>query len=100
MTNRYRIVRYDSMNWRLERWEAGGRPTNLGPTREGWKGMESYHSNLKTAALALLDTAAGDALLAGEAQSILDALKLAEFRTLEALGRIGATKRAKVAVPE
>lgn len=85
---KYRIVRHDKLNWRLENWSDGGTPLpgKGGKTAApGWRPMESYHATLRQAAVALLNHATGDVLLAGEAGSILEALALAEQRVQAAL---------------
>lgn len=87
---KYRIVRMDKLNWRIEQWTEGG----VGPKGQKgearWKGLESYHPSLRHAALSLLDLAAGDALLADEARTLLDALASAECRVLAALPEAAA----------
>lgn len=83
---KYRIVKSDRLNWRLESWSEGGKNPATGKLgKPGWRGMESYHPSLRQAAKSLLDHAAGDALLAGEATSILEALELAERRVSESV---------------
>jgi len=84
----YRIVRHDKHNWRLEKWTEGGRAPGGKMGAAKWKGLESYHPTLRNAALALLDYAAGDALLTGEAMSINHALELAEARVIAAIAEV------------
>jgi hypothetical protein len=50
-----------------------------------WKAPTCFYRSLKDAAIALLDKAAGDAIMVGEATSILEAIRLAEERVLAAL---------------
>lgn len=88
---RYRITHPDPLNWCIEEWQEGGGTISRGrfagqEMAAKWKASNSFHSSLKNACLALLDKAAGDAVVTGEAASILDAIKIAEARVLETLG--------------
>lgn len=96
---KYRITHPDEHNWCIEEWQAGGEIISRGrfagqETAARWKQPTSFYPSLKQAACGLLEKAAGDALLAGEAASILDALKLAEARVLEALAASPAVMAA------
>lgn len=87
---KYRIIRHDKHNWAIQEFQEGGGEVSRGPhvgkeKQEKWKPAKSFHPSVRNAALSLLDQAAGDALLSGEAISILDALKLAEERVLATL---------------
>lgn len=95
---KYRITHPDEYNWCLEEWQEGGgaveRGRYAGQAKQAkWKAPQSFHNSLRNAALALLDKAAGDALLAGEATSILDAIKLAESKVLETLAAMMPEER-------
>jgi hypothetical protein len=86
--NKYRITR-DSHNWIVWAFQAGGEAISRGryagqPKQSKWKEI-LFCGSLKSAAKSLLDRAAGDAVLSGEAASILDAIRLAEERTMAAL---------------
>jgi hypothetical protein len=86
---KYRIVRRDKLNWQLEEWMPGGKAGPKGDIGSAkWKRLESYHSNIEQAALALLDHAAGDAMLSWEAQSIQQAFEVAKRAVLDALDRL------------
>lgn len=88
---KYRIVRHDKLNWRLQEWREGGRPVpgKPGQVSEGrWAGLDSYHSSVRQAVRALLDHAAGDALLTQEAQSVQQAIEIAERTVLDCLDRL------------
>lgn len=87
---KYRITHPDPMNWCIEEWQEGGDIVSRGKfagqeKQSKWKLPNAFFPTLKIAALALIDKAAGDALLAGEATSILSAIALAETRVLETL---------------
>lgn len=87
---KYRIAHPDPLNWTIEEWQEGGQPISRGrytgqATIAKWKLPEAFYPTLKHAAIALIDKAAGDALLIGEATSILEAIKLAETRVLATL---------------
>jgi hypothetical protein len=87
---KYRIIKHDKHNWAIQEFQEGGGEVSRGPhvgkeKQEKWKPAKSFHPSVRNAALSLLDHAAGDALLSGEATSILDALKLAEERVLATL---------------
>lgn len=82
---KYRIIKHDKFNWAIQEFQEGGGEVSRGryvgkEKQEKWKAPKSFYGSVRHAALALLDQAAGDALLSGEATSILDALKLAETR--------------------
>jgi len=87
---KYRIVKHDKLNWAIQEHQEGGGEISRGPyagqaMQEKWKPAKAFYPSLQRAALNLLDMAAGDTLEAGEAQSILDALRIAETRVLETL---------------
>lgn len=87
---KYRIARHDKHNWAIQEFQASDGKVSRGlhvgkDKQEKWLPAKSFHSSVRNAALSLLDQAAGDALLAGEATTILEALKLAEARVLETL---------------
>ena len=87
---KYRIIKHDKLNWAIQAFQAGDGKVTRGlhvgkDKQEKWLPAKSFHPSVRNAALSLLDQAAGDALLAGEATSILEALKLAEARVLETL---------------
>jgi len=78
------------MNWCIEEWQEGGgtieRGRYKGQVQQArWKAPESFYPTLDDAVKALLRKAAGDALLAQEANSILEAINVAEVRVLETL---------------
>lgn len=90
---KYRISHPDPLNWCIEEWQEGGDPITRGryagqEKTSKWKAPELFYPSLRIAAMALIDKAAGDALIAGEAQSILDALKIAETRVQATLAVI------------
>lgn len=87
---KYRIIKADKYNWDIEEAKEAGAIISRGPyagqpMKAGWKPSERHYNSLKTAALGLIDVAAGDALLTGEATTILEALKQAEAIVLETL---------------
>lgn len=87
---KYRITHPDPLNWCIEEWQEGGETISRGKfagqeKQARWKAPTSFHRSLADAAKALLNLAAGDALLSGEATTILEAIKLAEDRVLAAL---------------
>jgi hypothetical protein len=87
---KYRISHPDPLNWCIEEYQEGGgvveRGRYAGQAKQArWKAPERFYPSLRIAATALLDLAAGDALIAGEATSILEAIKLAEERVIAAL---------------
>lgn len=80
---KYRIAKPDPLNWTIEEFQEGGKVISRGPhagklTEELWKPAKCFYPTLKLAALALIDKAAGDALLTGEATTILEAIQVAE----------------------
>lgn len=82
---KYRITHPDEHNWCIEKWQEGGELVSRGPyagqpKQARWMAPEMFFPSLRHAALRLIDVAAGDALLSGEATSILQALELAEKR--------------------
>jgi hypothetical protein len=82
---KYRIIKHDKHNWAIQEFQEGGGEVSRGPhvgkeKQEKWKAPKSFYPSVRHAAMGLLDQAAGDALLSGEAASILDALKIAETR--------------------
>jgi hypothetical protein len=90
---KYRIIKHDKLNWAIQEFQEGGGEISRGryagqEKQEKWKAPKSFHPSIRNAALALLDQAAGDALLSGEATSILEALKLAEQRVQATLAVI------------
>lgn len=87
---KYRITHPDEYNWCIEEWQEGGGTVERGryagqQKQARWKAPESFYPSLKHAALGLLDKAAGDALLSGEAADILSAIKQAEACVLATL---------------
>lgn len=90
---KYRIVKHNKLNWVIQEWQDAGaeitRGRHVGKETKGlWKIPKVFYPSLRRAALDLLDIAAGDALLSGEAQSVLDALKIAETRVQATLAVI------------
>lgn len=80
---RYRITHPDPLNWAIEEWQAADGLVERGryagqQKMARWKAPEFFFPSLKHAAIKLLDLAAGDALLSGEAADILSAIKRAE----------------------
>lgn len=80
---KYRITHPDEHNWCIEEWQEGGGAVERGryagqAKQSRWKAPQSFYPSLRHAVLGLLDKAAGDAMLSGEATSILQALELAE----------------------
>lgn len=87
---KYRITHPDQHNWCIEEWQDGGEKISRGryagqEKTAKWMDPSLFYGTLRQAALALLDKAAGDAMLTGEATSILHALELAEKRVEAAL---------------
>ena len=87
---KYRITHPDPYNWDLEEWQAGGETISRGrfagqQTVAKWKASTAHYPSLKEAAIALLDKAAGDSLLIGEATSILQAIERAQLAVLATL---------------
>jgi hypothetical protein len=87
---KYRIIKHDKLNWAIEEWQEGGEIVSRGPyvgqeKISKWKPAKAFYPSLHRAAQNLLDMAAGDALLSGEARSIIEALVLAEMRVKETL---------------
>jgi hypothetical protein len=93
---KYRITHPDKYNWDLERFEGGGelisRGRYVGQEKKAKWVTVSHHGNLRAAAKAMLTQAAGDALLAGEAEGILEALTLAEERVMACLAASVSTE--------
>lgn len=90
---KYRIIRHDKLNWAIEEWQAGGEIVSRGryagqEMKACWKPAKAFYPTLERAALNLLDMAAGDSMEAGEAASILDAIKIAETRVRETLAAL------------
>lgn len=82
---KYRIIKHDKLNWAIQEYQEGGGEISRGryagqEMTARWKAPKAFYPSLRSAALGLLDQAAGDALLAGEATELLEALKLAEER--------------------
>lgn len=87
---KYRIGKHDKLNWAIYEWQEGGEAISRGryagdAKQAKWKAPKAFYPSLRSAALGLIDQAAGDALLAGEAASILDAIKQAEACVLATL---------------
>lgn len=87
---KYRITHPDPHNWCIEEFQEGGSTISRGKfagqeMQAKWKAPTAFYRTLEDAAKALLDKAAGDALLTGETTNVLEALKLAEARVQEAL---------------
>ena len=87
---KYRITHPDQYNWCIEEWQEGGTPISRGRyagqlTEAKWMAPEAFYPSLKHAALGLIDKAAGDAMLIGEATTILEAIKVAERTVLATL---------------
>lgn len=85
---KYRITHPDPHNWCIEEYQEGGETISRGrfagqEKQAKWKAPTAFYRTLKDAATALLDKATGDALT--ETASILEAIKLAEARVIEAL---------------
>lgn len=82
---KYRITKHDKLNWAIEEWQEGGEAITRGryvgqEKQSKWMQPKEFYPSLRHAALGLLDRAASDALLAGEVNSILEALEIAEKR--------------------
>lgn len=87
--NQYRITKPDPHNWVIEQFCPGGHKVTRGKftgniAKDRWKVL-GYYSNLKDAAIRLLDIAAGDKLISEEATSILAAIEAAKKEVLEAI---------------
>lgn len=87
---RYKISHPDPLNWCIEEWQAADglveRGRYAGQQKQArWKAPECFYPSLRIAAMALIDKAAGDALIVQEATNILEALKLAEQHVLATL---------------
>lgn len=87
---KYRITHPDIYNWCIEEWQEGGgtieRGRYKGQVQQArWKAAENFYPTLDEAAKGLLRRAAGDAILTQEANSILEAIKIAEGRVIETL---------------
>ena len=103
----YRITHPDPHNWCIEEFQTGGGTVERGRyagqvKQERWKAAALFYPTLRHAALALIDKAAGDAILNGECTSILEALKLAETRVLATLAvlEMGVACPAALTVPQ
>jgi hypothetical protein len=86
---KYQIIKSDKYNWTIQYFQTGGEIVQRGryagqPMRERWIDV-GYYPNLADAARALLDKAAGDAIITGEANTLLDAINKAETKVLEIL---------------
>lgn len=87
---KYRIVKHDKLNWAIQRFQEGGDEISRGryagqEKQEKWMPPKSFYPTLRHAAKDLLDMAAGDALLSGEATDILTAIQAAERTVLATL---------------
>jgi len=85
----YRIIRSDPMNWTIQQKQEAGQPITRGRyagqlTQERWMD-DGHYPSLKEAATALLDKAAGDAMLTEVTTSILDAIERAKLAVLATL---------------
>ena len=87
---KYRITHPDPFNWCIEEWQEGGAKIEKGRfqgevTKAKWKAANEFYPTLKEAAKALLNKAAGDAILNNETKDILEAIKIAEERVINSL---------------
>ncbi len=78
---RYRLSKYSSMAWQVERW--------IVPEKGKYKGVGKWHpykypGNLEQSARFLVDASLGD-FSAEDAQSIVDAVENGTARVLDAL---------------
>jgi hypothetical protein len=90
---KYRITHPDPYNWCIEEWQEGGATIEKGrfmggKTTAKWKAPSCYYPSLKEAAMGLMQKAIGDSLLNKEANTILEAINLAEKRVLETLSQM------------
>lgn len=90
---KYRIVKHNKLNWAIQEWQEEGaaitRGRHTGKATKGlWKIPKAFYPSIKRAALDLIDIAAGDALLSGEATSIVQAIEIAEKRVQATLAVI------------
>ena len=95
---KYRITHPDPHNWCIEEFQEGGSTISRGrfagqETQARWKAPTAFYRTLEDAAKGLLNRAAGDAMLTGEAQSTLDAIGIAEKRVMETLAAMGQQER-------
>ena len=102
---KYRITHPDPYNWCIEEWQEGGELVSRGPyagqaKQARWMAAALFYPTLRDAALALVDKAAGDALLVGECQTILEAIEAARLSVLAtlALHAMGITDQPTPAV--
>ena len=87
---KYRITHPDPFNWCIEEWQEGGAKIEKGRfqgevTKAKWKAANEFYPTLKEAAKALINKAAGDAILNNETNDILEAIKIAEERVINSL---------------
>ena len=87
---KYRITHPDPFNWCIEEWQEGGAKIEKGRfqgevTKAKWKAANEFYPTLKEAAKALLNKAAGDAILNNEIKDILEAINKAETIVLKTL---------------
>jgi hypothetical protein len=87
---KYRITHPDPYNWCIEEWQEGGAKIEKGRfqgevTKAKWKAANEFYPTLREAAKALLNKAAGDAILNNETKDILEAIKIAEERVINSL---------------
>lgn len=87
---KYRITHPDPFNWCIEEWQEGGKQIDKGKfqgevTKAKWKAANEFYPTLKEAAKALINKAAGDAILNNETKDILEAIKIAEERVINSL---------------
>jgi hypothetical protein len=56
MSPKYRLIRYDALNWAIQVWHDARAAVGGGKaTKAGWAVPKAYYPNLRQAALALLD---------------------------------------------
>lgn len=87
---KYRITHPDEFNWCIEEWQEGGKEIEKGKfqgefTKAKWKPSNAFYPTLKDALTALINKAAGDALITKEANNILEAIKIAESKVLNTM---------------
>lgn len=95
---KYRIIKHNKLNWAIQEWQDEGaeitRGRHAGKATKGlWKIPKAFYPSIERAALDLIDIAAGDALLTGEANTILEAIRIAESRVKETLSAMTMEER-------
>lgn len=96
---KYRIVKHNKLNWVIQEWQPEGEAISRGPhagkaSKGLWKAPKCFYPSIRRAALDLIDIAAGDAMLSGEAANVLEALKVAEARVIETLNAMTPEERS------